>query len=90
MILLFCLNKAIYSKLADYLVVVRRYAAELYSLLLFTLSLQMFRTGHDSLRKRELRLARVSMMIVLIFMVCHSPKIVPTVCEIVHGDAEVT
>ena len=50
----------------------------------------MFRTGHDSLRKRELRLARVSMMIVLIFMVCHSPKIVPTVCEIVHGDAEVT
>lgn len=52
--------------------------------------LKMVRTGHDSLRKRELRLARVSMIIVLIFMVCHSPKIIPSVCEIAHGDAKVT
>ena len=47
------------------------------------------RTGHRSLRRRELRLARVSMGIVLLYMVCHSPKLVPTVCEIVYKDAKV-
>ena len=49
----------------------------------------MRRTGHETLRKRELRLARVSLGIVLLYMVCHSPKLVPTMCEIVYGDAKV-
>ena len=48
------------------------------------------RTGHRSLRRRELRLARVSLAIVLLYMVCHSPKLVPTVCEIVYKDAKVS
>ena len=48
------------------------------------------RTGHETLRRRELRLARVSLCIVLLYMVCHSPKLVPTVCEIVYGDAKVS
>ena len=47
------------------------------------------RTGHRSLRRRELRLARVSLGIVLLYMVCHLPKMVPTVCEIVYKDAKV-
>ena len=51
--------------------------------------ISMRRTGHETLRKRELRLARVSLGIVLLYMVCHSPKLVPTMCEIVYGDAKV-
>ena len=51
--------------------------------------ISMRRTGHEALRRRELRLARVSLGIVLLYMVCHSPKLVPTVCEIVFGDAKV-
>jgi hypothetical protein len=51
--------------------------------------ISMRRTGHETLRRREVRLARVSLGIVLLYMVCHSPKLVPTVCEIVYGDAKV-
>ena len=51
--------------------------------------ISMRRTGHEALRRRELRLARVSLGIVLLYMVCHSPKLVPTVCELVVGDAKV-
>ena len=47
------------------------------------------RTGHESLRRRELRLARVSLGIVVLYMLCHSPKLLPTVCEIVYKDAKV-
>ena len=47
------------------------------------------RTGHETLRRREIRMARVSLGIVLLYMVCHTPKLVPTVCEIVYGDAKV-
>ena len=47
------------------------------------------RTGDETLRRRELRLARVSLCIVLLYMVCHSPKLVPTVCEILYEDAKV-
>ena len=47
------------------------------------------RTGHKSLRRRELRLARVSLGIVLLYMLCHSPKLLPTVCEIVFMNAKV-
>ena len=48
------------------------------------------RTSHKSLRKREVRMARVSLAIVFLFLICHSPKIVPTVCEIVYSDAKVS
>ena len=44
--------------------------------------------GHESLRQRELRLARISMSIVLLFILCHCPKIIPTICEIVLHDAK--
>ena len=47
------------------------------------------RTSHDSLRRREVRLARVSMAIVLLYLVCHTPKLVPSLCEILYGDPEV-
>ena len=47
------------------------------------------RTGHKSLRRRELRLARVSLGIVLLYMLCHSPKLLPTVCEILYKNAKV-
>ena len=48
------------------------------------------RTGHDSLRRRELRLARVSMSIVILYMVCHAPKLLPSLLELIHGDPKVT
>ena len=47
------------------------------------------RTSHDSLRRREVRLARVSMAIVLLYLVCHTPKLVPSLCEILYGDPKV-
>ena len=47
------------------------------------------RTGHDSLRRRELRLARVSMCIVILYMVCHAPKLLPTLLELLQGDPKV-
>jgi len=51
--------------------------------------LDIRRTGHDTLRRRELRLARVSMLIVLIYMICHTPKLIPTMCELIYGNAKV-
>ena len=51
--------------------------------------ISMRRTAHETLRKRELRLARVSLGIVLLYIVCHSPKLVPTMCEIIYGDPKV-
>ena len=47
------------------------------------------RTGHDSLRRREMRLARVSMCIVLLYMICHLPKLLPTLLELIYADPEV-
>ena len=47
------------------------------------------RTGHDSLRRREMRLARVSMCIVLLYMICHLPKLLPTLLELIFQDPEV-
>ena len=47
------------------------------------------RMVHESLRRRELRLARVSLGIVVLYMLCHSPKLLPTVCEIMYKDAKV-
>ena len=47
------------------------------------------RTGHDSLRRRELRLARVSMCIVILYMVCHAPKLLPTLLELLQEDPKV-
>ena len=47
------------------------------------------RTGNESLRRRELRFGRVSLAIVLLFMVCHFPKLVPTLCEVAYADPKV-
>ena len=47
------------------------------------------RTSHETLRRRELRLARVSLCIVFLYMACHSPKLVLTMCEIVYQDTKV-
>ena len=47
------------------------------------------RTGHRSLRRRELRLARGSLFIVWLFMFCHLPKLIPSVCEILFNNDKV-
>ncbi|XP_023339076.1 FMRFamide receptor [Eurytemora carolleeae] len=46
------------------------------------------RTGENILRKREVRMARVSILIVIIFLLCHTLKFVPSVCEIISGNPE--
>jgi len=40
------------------------------------------RTAEGNLRRRELRLARISLLIVIIFIICHSLKIFPSLFEI--------
>ena len=36
-----------------------------------------------------MRLARVSMSIVLVYMICHLPKLLPTLLELICKDPEV-
>ena len=35
----------------------------------------------DALRKRDIRLTRISIIIVTIFIICHFPRIIPNVAE---------
>ena len=56
----------------------------------FQLPDQMRRSAEQSLRRRELRLARVSLLIVFIFLLCHTPKVLPSMFEIAIGDIHVS
>merc|ERR1712141_434407 len=47
------------------------------------------RTGQKHLRRRETRLGRVSLTIVAVYLLCHTPKLVLTLCEIIFKDAKV-
>ena len=49
----------------------------------------MRRTTESNLRKRERRLARISLLIVFIFIICHSVKNIPTMFEILGHDPRV-
>ena len=40
----------------------------------------------NALRKRDIRLTRISIIIVVIFMVCHIPRFIMNVIEMVYGD----
>ena len=35
----------------------------------------------DALRKRDVRLTRISIIIVIVFILCHFPRIIPNVAE---------
>ena len=48
------------------------------------------RSIEPRLRKREQRLARISLLIVLIFIICHSVKNIPTIFEIIGKDPRVS
>ena len=48
------------------------------------------RSTEPRLRKREQRLARISLLIVLIFIICHSVKNIPTIFEIFGKDPRVS
>ena len=48
------------------------------------------RSTEPRLRKREQRLARISLLIVMIFITCHSVKNIPTVFEIFGKDPRVS
>jgi len=45
-------------------------------------SMSVRRTTEGNLRRREIRLARISLLIVIIFIICHSLKILPSLLEI--------
>ena len=47
------------------------------------------RTCDLSLRQREQRLARISLLIVLIFVICHTVKNIPSLYEICGKDPRV-
>ena len=47
------------------------------------------RSSESSLRKRERRLAQISLLIVLIFIICHSIKNIPSIFEILGKDPRV-
>ena len=47
------------------------------------------RSTEPSLRAREQRLAHISLLIVLIFFICHSVKNIPSMFEIFGKDARV-
>merc|ERR1712141_867844 len=47
------------------------------------------RTGQKHLRRRETRLGRVSLTIVAVYLLCHTPKLVLTLCEIIFKDAKI-
>ena len=49
----------------------------------------MRRSSAPSLRKREQRLARISLLIVLIFFICHSIKNIPNMFELFGKDPRV-
>ena len=40
----------------------------------------------NALRKRDIRLTRISIIIVVTFMVCHIPRFIMNVIEMVYGD----
>ena len=40
----------------------------------------------NALRKRDIRLTRISIIIVVIFMVCHIPRFIMNIIEMVYGD----
>ena len=48
------------------------------------------RTANSALRRRELRLGRGSLAIVLLFSLCHAPRIIPTLCELLGPDPKAT
>ena len=63
-------------------------------LMISTLCLQLpqssiRRTEESNLRRREMRLARISVLIVIIFIFCHSLKIIPSLLEILGYPPEV-
>lgn len=51
---------------------------------MFQFTFSVRRTGHESLRRREIRMAKVSITIVIIFLICHTPKTFPTILELLH------
>ena len=62
-----------------------------YEVVFFVLSFlqALRRSTESSLRKRERRLARISLLIVLIFIICHSIKNIPSMFEILGHDPRV-
>ena len=48
------------------------------------------RSTEMRLRKREQRLGKISLLIVLIFIICHSLKNIPTIFEIFGKDPRVS
>jgi len=78
------LNHAIYKKLHQ---IPKRAAQRLSESSSCGNNNMILRRSTDSkLRKRERRLARISLLIVLIFIICHSVKNIPTVFEIFGED----
>jgi len=53
---------------------------------LATLRSRMRRTQEGTLRRRERRMARISLLIVLIFVICHTLKTVPSIFELFGKD----
>ena len=60
-----------------------------YNIFIILLFQPLRRNIDSKLRKRERRLARISLLIVIIFIICHSVKNIPTVFELFGKDPRV-
>jgi len=85
LLILGCLNKQIYKKLNQIPERCPSISSNINnSVKLHYMTLR--RTRDSKLRKRERRLARISILIVIIFIICHSVKNIPNIVEIFGED----
>ena len=57
-----------------------------------SLSTQLRRSGRgeEAMRKRDIRLTRIAIVIVGVFLACHLPRFIPNIVEMLFGLPEVT
>ena len=83
------LNRRIYNKLNQVRFISKETEKKILVQISFS-SRHSVRSQEPRLRKREQRLARISLLIVMIFITCHSVKNIPTILEIFGKDPRVS
>ena len=84
------LNRRIYNKLNQVRFNSKETEKKILSQISFSSRHSVRRSTEPRLRKREQRLARISLLIVMIFITCHSVKNIPTIFEIFGKDPRVS
>lgn len=90
LLFLVILNRRIYNKLNQVRFISKEKEKKILSQISFSSRHSVRRSTEPRLRKREQRLARISLLIVMIFITCHSVKNIPTIFEIFGKDPRVS